>query len=66
MVSMAISTCTGHVEFHDRFPWCQLANFPCQYLGRVRLIGIEGQVLARKLQSTDYSTRCAVADSNRL
>ena len=45
---------TGHTEFHDRFPWGQLANFACQYLGKGRLIGIEGQLLARKLQNTDH------------
>jgi single-strand DNA-binding protein len=50
----------SHAEFHDVVLWGQLANFACQYLGKGRLVYIEGRLKSRQWQATDGSTRRAV------
>jgi len=39
-----------HAEFHDVVLWCQLADFACQYLGKDRLVYIEGRLQSRRWQ----------------
>jgi single-strand DNA-binding protein len=50
----------SHAEFHDVVLWGQLATFACQYLGKGRLVYIEGQLQIRQWQATDGSTRRTV------
>ncbi len=57
----------SHAEFHDVVLWGQLADFACQYLGKGRLVYIEGRLQSRQWQTTDGSTRRAVEiAANRL
>ena len=50
----------SHAEFHDVVLWGQLADFACQYLGKGRLVYIEGRLQSRQWQATDGSTRRTV------
>ena len=50
----------SHAEFHDVVLWGQLANFACQYLGKGRLVYVEGRLQSRQWQATDGSTRRTV------
>ncbi len=50
----------SHAEFHDAVLWGQLATFACQYLGKGRLVYIEGRLQSRQGQATDGSTRRTV------
>ena len=50
----------SHAEFHDVVLWGQLANFACSYLGKGRLVYIEGRLQSRQWQATDGSTRRTV------
>ena len=50
----------NHAEFHDVVLWGQLASFACSYLGKGRLVYIEGRLQSRQWQATDGSTRRAV------
>ena len=50
----------SHAEFHDVVLWGQLADFSCQYLGKGRLVYIEGRLQSRQWQATDGSTRRTV------
>jgi single-strand DNA-binding protein len=49
-----------HAEFHDVVLWGQLATFACQYLGKGRLVYIEGRLQSRQWQATDGTTRRTV------
>ncbi len=49
-----------HAEFHDVVLWNQLAEFTCQYLGKGRLVYIEGRLQSRQWQAMDGSTRRTV------
>ena len=46
----------SHAEFHDVVLWGQLADFACQYLGKGRLVYIEGRLQSRQWQANDGST----------
>jgi single-strand DNA-binding protein len=50
----------SHAEFHDVVLWGQLADFACSYLGKGRLVYIEGRLQSRQWQATDGSTRRTV------
>ena len=50
----------SHAEFHDVVLWGQLASFACSYLGKGRLVYIEGRLQSRQWQATDGSTRRTV------
>jgi len=50
----------SHAEFHDVVLWGQLADFACQYLGKGRLVYVEGRLQSRPWQATDGSTRRTV------
>ncbi len=50
----------SHAEFHYVVLWDQLADFACQYLGKGRLVYIEGRLQSRQWQATDGSTRRTV------
>jgi single-strand DNA-binding protein len=50
----------SHAEFHDVVLWGQLADFACQYLGKGRLVYVEGRLQSRQWQSSDGSTRRTV------
>jgi len=50
----------SHAEFHDVVLWGQLADFACQYLGKGRLVYVEGRLQSRQWQATDGSTRRTV------
>lgn len=50
----------SHAEFHDVVLWGQLASFACQYLGKGRLVYIEGRLQSRQWKGTDGSTRRSV------
>jgi single-strand DNA-binding protein len=57
----------SHAEFHDVVLWGQLADFACSYLGKGRLVYIEGRLQSRQWQATDGSTRRTVeVVANRL
>ena len=43
-------------EFHDVVLWCQLADFATKYLGKGRLVYVEGRLQSRQWQATDGST----------
>jgi len=47
----------AHTEFHDVVLWGQLADFATRYLGRGRLVYVEGRLQSRQWQATDGSTR---------
>jgi single-strand DNA-binding protein len=49
-----------NTEFHSVVLWGQMATFACQYLGKGRLIYIEGRLQSRQWQATDGSTRRTV------
>ena len=49
-----------HAEFHDVVLWGQLADFACSYLGKGRLVYVEGRLQSRQWQATDGSTRRTV------
>ncbi len=49
-----------HAELHDVVLWGQLADFACQYLGKGRLVHIEGRLQSRQWQATDGSSRRTV------
>ncbi len=40
--------------------WGQFADFACQFLGKGRLVYIEGRLQSRKWQATDSSTQLTV------
>jgi single-strand DNA-binding protein len=50
----------SHAEFHDVVLCGQLADFVCQYLGKGRLVYVEGRLQSRQWQATDGSTRRTV------
>jgi len=50
----------SHAEFRDVVLWGQLADFACHYLGKGRLVYIEGRLQSRQWQATDGSTRRTV------
>ena len=50
----------SHAEFHDVVLWGQLADFACQYLGKGRLVYIEGRIQSRQWQASDGATRRTV------
>lgn len=49
-----------NAEFHDVVLWAQLADFATTYLGKGRLVYIEGRLQARQWQAADGSTRRTV------
>ena len=49
-----------HAEFHDVVLWGQLADFATSYLGKGRLVYVEGRLQSRQWQATDGSTRRSV------
>lgn len=50
----------NHAEFPDAVLWGNLASFACSYLGKGRLVYIEGRLQSRQWQATDGSTRRTV------
>lgn len=50
----------SHAEFHDVVLWGQLADFATKYLGKGRLVYVEGRLQSRQWQATDGSTRRTV------
>jgi single-strand DNA-binding protein len=48
----------SHADFHDVVLWSQLADFACQYLGKGRLVYIEGRLQSRPVAGHrwQYST----------
>ncbi|HXY43673.1 MAG TPA: single-stranded DNA-binding protein [Acidimicrobiales bacterium] len=50
----------SHAEFHDVVLWGQLADFATTYLGKGRLVYVEGRLQSRQWQTTDGSTRRTV------
>lgn len=50
----------SHAEFHKVVLWGQLADLACQYLGKGRLVYIEGRLQNCQWQATDGSTRRTV------
>jgi single-strand DNA-binding protein len=50
----------SHAEFYDVVLWSQLADFACSYLGKGRLVYIEGRLQSRQWQAIDGSTRRTV------
>ena len=50
----------SHAEFHDVVLWGQLADFATNYLGKGRLVYVEGRLQSRQWQATDGSTRRTV------
>lgn len=44
-------------EFHDVVLWGQLADFCTSYLGKGRLVYVEGRLQSRSWQAADGSTR---------
>jgi single-strand DNA-binding protein len=51
---------TSHAEFHDVVLWDQLADFATSYLGKGRLVYVEGRLQSRQWQATDGSIRRSV------
>jgi len=47
----------SHAEYHDGVIWGQLADFATKYLGKGRLVYVEGRLQSRQWQATDGSTR---------
>ena len=57
----------SHAEFHDVVLWAQLADFATSFLGKGRLVYIEGRLQSRQWQATDGTTRRTVeVVANRL
>jgi single-strand DNA-binding protein len=50
----------SHAEFHDVVLWGQLADFATSYLGKGRLVYIEGRLQSSQWQTTDGSARRTV------
>ena len=50
----------SHSKFHDVVLWGQLADFANSYLGKGRLVYVEGRLQSRQWQATDGSTRRSV------
>ena len=50
----------SHAEFHDGVLWGQLADFATSYLGKGRLVYVEGRLQSRQWQATDGGTRRTV------
>ena len=50
----------SRAEFHDVVLWDQLADFVTSYLGKGRLVYIEGRLQTRQWQATDGSARRTV------
>ena len=50
----------SHAEFHDVVLWGQLADFATSYLGKGRLVYVEGRLQSRQWQATDGTTRRSV------
>ncbi len=50
----------SHAEFHDVVLWGQLADLATSYLGKGRLVYVEGRLQSRQWQATDGSTRRTV------
>ena len=46
-----------HAEFHDVVLWGQLADFATSYLGKGRLVYVEGRLQSRTWQASDGSSR---------
>jgi len=55
-----VTTGKSHAEFHDVVLWGQLADFATSYLGKGRLVYVEGRLQSRQWQATDGSTRRTV------
>jgi single-strand DNA-binding protein len=54
-------------EFHDVVLWNQLADFACTYLGKGRLVYIDGRLQSRTWEASDGTTRRTVeVVANRL
>ena len=54
-------------EFHDVVLWGQLADFATQYLGKGRLVYVEGRLQTRTWDAADGSTRRTIeVVANRL
>jgi len=49
-----------HAEFHSVVLWGQLADFATSYLGKGRLVYVEGRLQSRQWQATDGTTRRTV------
>ena len=49
-----------NAEFHDVVLWGQLADFATKYLGKGRLVYVEGRLQSRQWQAADGSTRRTV------
>jgi single-strand DNA-binding protein len=47
----------AQAQFHDVVLWSQLAEFASQYLGKGRLVYVEGRIQNRSWQTQDGSTR---------
>ena len=47
----------SHAEFHDVVLWGQLADFATSYLGKGRLVYVEGRLQSRTWQASDGSSR---------
>ena len=50
----------SHAEFHDVVLWGQLASFASSYLGKGRLVYVEGRLQSRQWKAADGSTRRTV------
>lgn len=48
------------VEYHDVVLWGQLADFATRYLGKGRLVYVEGRLRSRQWQASDGTTRRTV------
>ncbi len=53
-------------EFHDVVLWGQLADFACQYLGKSRLVYVEGRLQSRQWQAAGGTRRTVEIVANRL
>ena len=53
---LAINGKTG-ADFFDLVLWGQLADFACQYLGKGRLVYVEGRLQSRQWQAAGGGTR---------
>lgn len=49
-----------HAEFHDVVLWNQMADFATSYLGKGRLVYIEGRLQSRQWEAADGTTRRTV------
>lgn len=57
----------GSAEFHDVVLWAQLCTFAKTYLGKGRLVYVEGRLQSRTWQAADGSSRRTVeVVANRL